>query len=296
LSREIQRHFAEIPVEFRFAFPGYAVKRKKSMSPKTRKKTPVQGRRIALDTLLSAATNPKKNNRGRKRRLPWETVTGRAANYEFQLNEVWHRLGTSLLAAKTVDDVTKAFKQFGQPYDGDFVPRLSSDILLLLKDEDFPHRTTPQIKFLARSLAGRPTLSFRRSRDVCEKEALREKRKSPHRILRREFFIECSCGYNGPALDNDCPGCGAQPQLFLDNWTGRAPEIREVKTKRKNIKTAQPELPPVVAAADNPNTVRCECGTTISAPTREIALEALAKHKRDEHSKIANQRTEKPPV
>lgn len=271
------------------------MKPNKSKSPKKSKKKRFKGAKKVLDAFLSTTTNLKKNNRGRKRKLPWETVTGRASHYAFQLKEVWHRLGTPLLAARTEDEVTKAFRQFAQPYSGDFVPRLSSDILSLLNDEDFPQRTTAQIKFLARSLAGRPTLSSRRSRDICETEALREKRKSPHRILRREFFIECSCGYNGPALDNDCPGCGAQPQLSLDNWTGRAPEIHEVKTKRKISKTAQPELPQEVAAAVDPNTVQCECGTTISAPSREIALEALAKHKRDEHGEIANQRTEKPP-
>ncbi len=261
---------------------------------KTKKKQPKEVKKT-LDALSGSGTNPKKNNRGRKRKLPWSTVTGRASNYEFQLSDVWHRLETPLLAAKTENEVTEAFNQFGQPYARDFVPRLSSDILLLLKDEDFPQRTIPQIKFLARSLAGTPTLSFRRSRDICEVEALREKRKSPHRILRREFFIECSCGYKGPALDNDCPGCGAQPQLSLDNWTGRAPEIHDVRTKRKISKKAQPELHQEAVVAANPNTVQCECGTTISAPSREIALEVLAKHKQDEHPEIANQRTEKPP-
>ena len=270
------------------------MKPQKSKSPNKPKKKGSNEAKKALDAFSSTTTNSRKNNRGRKRSLPYETVTGRASNYEFQLSEVWLRLGTPLLAAKTEDEVTKAFNQFGLLYAGDFVPSLSSDILLLLKDEDFPQRTIPQIKFLARSLAGTPTLSFRRSRDICEVEALRAKRKSPHRILRREFFIECSCGYKGPALDNDCPGCGAEPQLSLDNWTGRAPEIHEVKTKRKISKTAQPELPQEVAAAVDPKTVQCECGATISAPSREIALETLAKHKRDEHGEIANQRTEKP--
>jgi hypothetical protein len=271
------------------------VKQKKPKSHKKTEKRQPKEIKKALDALSGSGTNPKKNNRGRKRKLPWSTVTGRASNYQFQLGEVWHSLGTPLLAAKTKEEVTKAFDRFGQPYAGDFIPRLSSDILLLLKDKDFPQRSIPQIKFLARSLAGRPTISFRSSRDICEKESLREKLKSPHRILRREFFVECSCGYNGPALDNDCPECGAQPQLSLDNWTGRAPEIHEVKTKRKISKTAQPELPQEVAAAVDPNTVQCECGATISASSREIALEALAKHKRDEHGEIVNQRTEKPP-
>jgi hypothetical protein len=271
------------------------VKPKKLKSHKKTKEKQPRGVKKTLDTFSSSGTNTKKNNRGRKRKLPWSTVTGRASNYQFQLGEVWHNLGTPLLAAKTEEEVTKAFNQFGQPYAGDFVPRLSSDILLLFKGEDFPQRSIPQIKFLARSLAGRPTLSFRSSRDICEKEALREKHKSPHRILRREYFIECSCGYKGPALDNDCPDCGAQLQLSLVDWTGRAPEIPEVKTKRRIIRTAQPEPQQEVEVATDPNSVQCGCGATITGPSREIALEMLAKHKLDEHGKIANQPTENPP-
>ncbi len=229
---------------------------------KTKKKQPKEVKKT-LDALSGSGTNSKKNNRGRKRKLPWSTVTGRASNYQFQLGQVWHSLRTPLLAAKTEEEVTKAL-------------------------------SIPQIKFLARSLAGRPSLSFRSSRDICEKEALREKRKSPHRILRREYFIECSCGYNGPALDNDCPECGAQPQLSLVDWTGRAPEIPEVKTKRIR-KKATPERHQEPEVTANPGTVQCECGATISAPSREIALEALAKHKQEEHPEIANRRTEERP-
>jgi len=271
------------------------VKPKKPKSHKKTKKKHSKEVNKTLDALSGSGTNSKKNNRGRKRKLPWSTVTVRASNYQFQLGEVWHRLRTPLLAAKTEEEVTKAFNQFGQPYSGDFVPRLSSDILLLFKDEDLPQRSIPQIKFLARSLAGRPSLSFRSSRDICEKEALREKRKSPHRILRREYFIECSCGYNGPALDNDCPECRAQPQLSLVDWTGRAPEIPEVKTKRRIRKKARPEPHQEPEVTANPGTVQCECGATISAPSREIALEALAKHKQEEHPEIANRRTEERP-
>ena len=271
------------------------MKPKKPKSHKeTMKKQPKEVKKT-LDAPSGSGANQKKNNRGRKRKLPWSTVTGRASDYQFQLGEVWHSLGTPLLAAKTEEEVTKAFNQFGQPYAGDFVPRLSSDIFLLLKDEDFPQRSIPQIKFLARSLAGRPTISFRTSRDICEKEDLRKKQRSPHRILRREYFIECSCGYKGPALDSDCPECGAQPQLSLVDWTGRAPEIPEAKTKKKTSRTVQLELHQKVAVAANPHTVQCECGTSISAPSREAALGALAKHKRDEHGEVFNQQSGRPP-
>jgi hypothetical protein len=272
------------------------VKPEKFKSPKKPKKKRLKVATKTVDAFPSCGTNPKKNNRGRKRSLPWATVTGRASNYEFQLNQVWHRLATPLLAARTKDEVTNAFNQFAQPYSREFVPGLSSDILLLLNDPDFPQRPIPRIKFLARSLAGGSTLSFRSSRDICEKVAAQEMRKSPHRILRREFYIECSCGYKGPALDNDCPHCGAQPQLSLEDWTGKAPGILESKIKRKIVKKAQPELPhQEVAAAANPNSVRCHCGATIEASSRDAALEGLAKHEREEHGNVLNQPSEKSP-
>ncbi len=263
----------------------------------TKKRRKSQGKKgiKTLDAFSSAATNQTKSKRGRHRMLPQDTVTGRASNYEQQLNEVWETLERPLLNSKTSHEVTEAFKKFAEFCAGDFVPRLSSDILLLLNDPDFPQRALPRTRFLARSLGGRPTLSFRRSRDICEEVDREEKRKSPHRILRREFYIECSCGYRGPALDDGCRKCGAQPQLSFDNWTGKALEIYEVKTVRKIRKKAQPEPHQETAIATNPNTVQCECGALISAPSREIALEALAKHKRDEHVEIANQGPAKPP-
>jgi hypothetical protein len=32
--------------------------------------------------------------------------------------------------------------------------------------------------------------------------------KLKHVIVRREYYIECSCGYKGPALDGACRDCG----------------------------------------------------------------------------------------
>jgi hypothetical protein len=199
------------------------VKPEKPRSPQKPKKRRLHARQKALDTFSRATRNLTENKRGRPRKLPWATVTGRASNYEFQLGEVWGRLQAPLLDSQTADQITTAFREFAQPYAGEFVPRLSSDILLLLNDPDLPQRAIPQIRFLARSLAGRSTLSFRTSRDICEKAAAQEKLKSPHRILRREFYIECSCGYQGPALDNACRKCGAQPGFSLYEWTGQAP-------------------------------------------------------------------------
>jgi hypothetical protein len=260
------------------------VKPRKPRSPKKRR---LHARQKALDAFSSAAKNLTENKRGRPRKLPRDTVTGRASNYEFQLREVWDELQAPLLGAQTADQVTAAFQKFAQPYAGEFVPGLSSDILLLLNDPDFPQRASPRIRFLARSLAGRSTLSFRTSRDICEKAAAQEKLKSPHRILRREFYIECSCGYQGPALDNACRKCKAKPGLSLYEWTGQAPWNSSNEKKRRIRKAIRHESNQAVEVprTAEPNHVQCECGTTIGAASREKALEALAEHKRLFHGR-----------
>jgi hypothetical protein len=122
---------------------------------------------------------------------------------------VWPKLSKPLLAAQDAGGVTKAFEEYGQPYANTFVPRFAGEILNLIRDPLFPKRAKAQVGFLAESLAGMPEVSARRSRDICAQERQRERTRSPHKILRKEFYIECSCGYKGPALDNACRKCGA---------------------------------------------------------------------------------------
>jgi hypothetical protein len=228
--------------------PGIPVKMKNSQ---TSRKPPPHSTKKNLDTVSSPGSDPAKKMRGRPPQTPNGWVTGRAANYQLQLTEVWKRLGAPLLDAKTADGVTDVFKEFAEPYAGEFVPRLSSDILSLLQDPDFPKRTRPRIKFLAHSLAGRPLRAFRTSRDICEKTARQEKLKSPHKILRREFYIECSCGYQGPARDNGCRKCGAQAPPSLYEWTGQAPSDQPTRQAKKPSgkidQKVQAGLPPVTS-------------------------------------------------
>jgi hypothetical protein len=204
-------------------------KKRPKAGPKAWKKA-----KIKLDAFSAVKRNP---TLGRPREMPHEWIIGRAPNYEFQLREVWDKLEQSLLAAENSDCVTKAFKEFAQYCADEFVPRLSDDILSLLRDPDFPKRAGPRIKFLARSLAGRPALSFRTSRDICEKAQKQEKLKSPHRILRREFYIECSCGYQGPALNNACRKCGAEAPVSLYQWIVQAPATPS--SQRRKAKPSQ---------------------------------------------------------
>ncbi len=82
-------------------------------------------------------------------------------------------------------------------------------ILEILNDPKFPHTNrNAQLRFLSDSLAGDGIIRPRRSRDIC---AQQRKRHNPeHEIIRREFYIECTCGYKGPALNGGCKECATQ--------------------------------------------------------------------------------------
>ncbi len=166
-------------------------------------------------------TFSKKKGPGRPQNIPRSWVIGRADNSRLNLTQVWTELCDPLLAAQTVEEVTAAFENYGQAYAGDFVPRQVPDILALIRDPNFPKRPKARIGFLADSLAGRPNVEFRTSRDICVKERAKQRAKSPHKIIRREFYIECECGYKGPALDDACRKCGAEIPITLRSiWGG----------------------------------------------------------------------------
>jgi hypothetical protein len=89
------------------------------------------------------------------------------------------------------------------------------DLLIdTLKDKSFPTRNQrAQEQFIVDSLAAKGKVSPRRSRDIIQRE--RSIRKRQGRILRREFYIECSCGYHGEAYRDCCPVCTAP--IILDS-------------------------------------------------------------------------------
>jgi hypothetical protein len=180
--------------------------------PKLQKR--IRKTKIAIDTF------PKKRGRGRPESIPRSWVIGRANNCRFSLTQVWPKLCDPLLAAQTGEEVTAAFENYGRPYAGDFVPRLVPDILALIRDPSFPKRPKARIGFLADSLAGRPNVGFRTSRDICIKERAKQRAKSPHKIIRKEFYIECECGYKGPARDDACRKCGAGISMTLGTFGG----------------------------------------------------------------------------
>jgi hypothetical protein len=176
---------------------------------------PKRARRVskaekALDALRE------KRGRGRPYHVVHSEVIGRAENYRTIFGYVWPKLCGPLVAAKSVEEIVETFEKHAQGYAQEFIPHLAEDILKVIHDPKFPKRPEPQIHFLADSLAGRPNVELRTSRDICTKERAKERAKSPHRIIQKEFYVECSCGYKGPALNNACRKCGAEIPISLD--------------------------------------------------------------------------------
>jgi hypothetical protein len=182
--------------------------------PKKARKTPEK----TLD-MVSA-----KRGRGRPGVRASE-IRGRGDHYRLLFRQIWNDitdargetlkgLGDALLRAKTEEEVVRAFAPWPN-YQRDFEP-IAPLILKVLCEPRFSKRREAQINFLADSLAGRGWISPRRSRDICQQE----RKKKENHIIRREYYIECSCGYKGPALDNGCRKCGAgkssRPHLALD--------------------------------------------------------------------------------
>lgn len=178
----------------------------------SQKKKVVSKARKALDT-----PGPKRG-RGRPKRVGPQEVIGRGMNYRLCLKQVWDVVGELLLKAQTEVDVIQAFKKTA--YEREF-ENIASLFLAVLRDPAFPKkRSKAQANFLADSLAARGEVSFRRSRDICAEGRAIERSKSPHRILRHEYYVECSCGYKGPARDGACRKCGAAIPMFESILSG----------------------------------------------------------------------------
>ena len=120
------------------------------------------------------------------------------------LLQFWTKLGPRLLAAQSPEEIARAVQEDASGITASVVP-FSELILQILRDPKFPRaRSASQIHFLADSLGGQGFVTPRRSREICAEE----RSKVRHVIVRREYYIECSCGYQGPAFDGACRNCG----------------------------------------------------------------------------------------
>jgi hypothetical protein len=147
----------------------------------------------AREPEIPLAPHLEKRGRGRPSKIGTSEVFGRAQNYAGVFQQIWPQLRDPLSRATNGEEVTQTFQSFAEPHAREFVPRLSEDILKVIQEPKFPKRTEAQIHFLADSLADK--------------------------ILRKEYYIECSCGYKGPARNDACRKCGAQisylPEILL---------------------------------------------------------------------------------
>ena len=109
-------------------------------------------------------------------------IAGRASNYRYIFGLIWDKVGDSLIQAKTEAEVIGAFEREGR-YTSEF-GSVASIIVKVLHEPRFPQKREARINFLADSLAGRGRVSPRRSRDICEQERAKERKKSRYKIIR----------------------------------------------------------------------------------------------------------------
>ena len=154
---------------------------------------------------MSAKENLEKRALGRPRKADPRLVLGSADTLRIQLEYAWPSVGEQFLSAKTPQEIlgvlTKDGGRIGGLKDLDFATR----IFEVVRDRLFPRvRAKSQIHFLADSLGAGGVVTPRRSREICAKA----RTKVQHVIVRREFFIQCTCSYEGPARNGGCPWCG----------------------------------------------------------------------------------------
>jgi hypothetical protein len=127
-----------------------------------------------------------------------------------------HQGKISLDALSTADSlmhVEAALWEMDEPARPYVLRRWGAAILLWAAEKKRPkQKLTAIYRHLADSIAGEGNVSPRRSRDICDR--LRRQEIKASQIVRREFHVKCSCGYEGPAFRDACPKCGASVALF----------------------------------------------------------------------------------
>ncbi len=165
---------------------------------------------IPIDTVSE------KRRRGRPVKIQRIWVRGRADNYRWILNRFWDYIWPALSKVQTQREVIQSFTrpEVG-PYALDFI-MMADLILQVVHDPKFPKRKRQaQINFMSDSIAAQGVVTARSSRDICDRERARIKR--VHHILRYEYYVECSCGYEGQSRDHACPKCEAQIEFLADS-------------------------------------------------------------------------------
>jgi len=153
---------------------------------------------------ILARPSKRRRRRGRPVNIDPSVVVGSADTYRLWFEQLWSQLGPLFLAARSAEDITRAVQENAPDVSVSLAPH-SELILKIVRDPKFPAvRSASQIHFLADSLGGQGLVKPRRSREICAEQ----RSKVRHVIVRQEYYIECSCGYKGPALDGACRECG----------------------------------------------------------------------------------------
>lgn len=143
-------------------------------------------------------------------------IRGRADQYRLLLGTIWKNIRDPLLKAQSKDDVIAAFPEGDAYHSHWFVPGYAGLILQIIRESRFPKRSKTQMNFFADSLASGFDVTPRRSRDICAEQRAKDVPPSEHEIIRKEFYVECSCGYKGPASHNACRKCRAVIPPWLE--------------------------------------------------------------------------------
>jgi hypothetical protein len=161
-----------------------------------------------------------RERRGRKRALKPETIVEHADYVLKVVASLRDRIAWDKLeAAKTEAEAESAIARVPPFYREILKERLAA-ILMWVREGKFPKKNLERkMRHLADSIAGDVLISPRRSRDICYEERKRPASKKVGMILRREFYIECTCGYRGPSNRGACARCGTRkpsPELLFE--------------------------------------------------------------------------------
>ena len=178
--------------------------------------------RLSESGAKSRLTRPKKRP-GPKSQLFGNTVLSADHAYKI-LNSCADDLHLEALTISSNEmEIEAALWKIDEPNRAYVLRRWSVAILMWVKEKRYPKKNRQAIlRHLADSIAGEGNVSPRRSRDICSK--LRREVRSVGKIIRREFYVECTCGYRGPARHDACPDCGAPVPLFKLGETGDGAE------------------------------------------------------------------------
>lgn len=153
---------------------------------------------------MEIATEKRKKPRGRPVKIDPGIVIGSADIFRAWFHQFWPKLGPHILSANSPEEIVSAINEH-TPSISAGLTQHADLIFKIVHDRRFPRaRATSQMHFLADSLGGQGFVTPRRSREICAAE----RSKVRHVIIRREYYVECSCGYKGPALDGACRDCG----------------------------------------------------------------------------------------